>query len=296
MAALITAMVAFFILPNACVRATVEKDPVKQLIAQNKAASQFTILLYDMEKTGVFSKEYKHRYRVLTKKNGRVVAKDSEWIPISSAYYNQHESNVGMELAAKDTAGRVQRVVGPPGYTNYIGHLEYGYWTEGINDTVIIEEKIVDTTSKITRLSYYDYPTKSTVKLTISDQTDWRKRSNKFSTAFIADTAYVKSSLYRKLLSDAEEQQGNLGHKALAALYYWKFYPHKAYISTLLQLPTGKIKFSEHQTAREQYRGGRAYYGIWMTGGTRRYGTYSSHTRSYSSGRRFGRGGGGAGK
>ncbi|MGH1339862.1 MAG: hypothetical protein ACRBFS_27335 [Aureispira sp.] len=294
--ALVSAMVALFVLPSTCTGEAVNPDPIKQLITQNKAASQFTILLYDMEKTGVFSKEYKHRYRVLTQTNGRVVAKDSKWFPISRAYYNQHESNVGMELAAKDRMGSIKRVVGPPGYTNYIGDLDYGYWTEGINDTVVIQEKIVDTTSRITRLSYYDYPTKSTVKLTISDQTDWRRQTNKFSSKFVADTAYVKASLYRKLLSGAVDEKGNLEKKALAGLYYWKFYPHQAYISTLLQLPKGKIKFAEHQKAREQYRRGYSYYGIWIVGGTRRYGTYSSHTRSYSSGRRFSRGGGGNGK
>ena len=283
-------MAGLFVLPSMCNSEQIKSDPIGQLVKENETAQQFTILLYDMEKTGVFSKDYKHKYRLIKKENGRVVAKDSQWYPISSSYYNQHENNVGMEVAAKDTAGRVRRVVGPPGYTNYIGQSQYGYWTEGINDTVFIKEKVVDTSASATRLTYYDYPTKSTAIVTTNERANWlRQFSNKLPNSFVADTAYVKDSPYRKAMGSAEQQ-------ALAATYYWKFYPHQAYISTLLQLPTGKIKLSEHQRARERYHRGVSYYGILMMGGNRRYGTYSNHTQSYSSGKRFSRGGGGFGK
>jgi hypothetical protein len=283
-------MVAFFALPNMCNSEQIKTDPIGQLLKENEAATPFTILLYDMEKTGVFSKEYKHKYRLIKKENGRVVAKDTKWFPIGSSYYNQHENNVGMEVAAKNTDGRVRRVVGPPGYTNYIGQAQYGYWTEGINDTVIIQEKVTDTSAAETRITYYDYPSKSTVSVVTNERAEWVKNfTNKLPSNFVADTAYVKDSPYRKATGSAEQQ-------ALAARYYWKFYPHHAYISTLLQLPTGKIKLSEHQRARERYHRGVSYYGILMMGGNRRYGTYSSHSQRYSSGKRFSRGGGGFGK
>lgn len=273
-----------------CSSNQIKTDPIGQLVKENDAAPQFTILLYDTEKTGVFSKEYKHKYRLIKKENGRVVAKDTKWFPIGSSYYNQHENNVGMEVAAKDTVGRVKRVVGPPGYTNYIGQAKYGYWTSGINDTVLIKEKLADTSASETRVTYYDYPTKSTAIVTTNERAYWLKQfSNKLPNDFVADTAYVKDNLYRKTVGSAEMQ-------ALAGAYYWKFYPHQAYISTLLQLPTGKIKLSEHQRARERYHRGVSYYGILMMGGNRRYGTYSNHSRRYSSGKRFSRGGGGFGK
>ncbi|MFK7798636.1 MAG: hypothetical protein AB8E82_14385 [Aureispira sp.] len=283
-------MGGLFALPSMCSSNQIKTDPIGQLVKENGGTPQFTILLYDTEKTGVFSKEYKHKYRLIKKENGRVVAKDTKWFPIGSSYYNQHENNVGMEVAAKDTTGRVKRVVGPPGYTNYIGQAQYGYWTSGINDTVLIQEKVVDTSAAETRLTYYDYPTKSTAIVTTNERAYWLKQfSNKLPNDFVADTAYVKDNLYRKATGSAEQQ-------ALAGAYYWKFYPHQAYISTLLQLPTGKIKLSEHQRARERYHRGMSYYGILMMGGNRRYGTYSSHSRRYSSGKRFGRGGGGFGK
>lgn len=247
-----------------------------------------------MDKTGVFNKEYKHRYRLITNKNGRVSAKDTEWFPINNSYYNQHESNVGMEVAAKDTTGNIKRVVGPPGYTNYIGNIEHGYWTEGINDTVIVKEKIVDSTVQLGTIAYYNHPTKSTVVLQGAIREGWEFLS-KLPKDFVIDTVYVKSNPFRKNILD-DQYRTIEGQKMLAGKYYWQFYPHKEYIRTLLQLPTGKIKLQEHQKAREHYNRGHSYYGILWVGGLRRYGTYSAHTQSYGSGRRFSRGGGGMGK
>lgn len=293
--ALVGAMLALFMLPSTCSKDAVNSDPIGQLVAQSKADSEFTILLYDMEKTGVFSKDYKHRYRVIKNKDGKVVAKDTEWFPITSSYYNQHESNVGMEVAAKATDSTAKRIVGPPGYTNYVGNPQYGYWTEGINDTVVIKEKIVDPTAEIGTTSYYDQATKSTVVLEGEIREGW-SLLNKLPLNFVVDTAYVKDNFFRKLSADGKAIGEDIDKKILSSIYYWQFYPHKEYVRTLLQLPTGKIKLAEHQKAREQYRRGYSYYGILLMGGTRRYGTYSSHTRSYSSGRRFSRGGGGFGK
>lgn len=287
-------MLGLFILPSTCNKGNINTDPIQELITQNQATPQFTILLYDMEKTGVFSKEYKHKYRLIKEENGRVVAKDTDWFPIGSAYYNQHESNVGMEVAAKDEAGTIKRVVGPPGYTNYIGNQEYGYWTEGINDTVIVVGAGVDSLEQTPSITFYDYGTKTTTKVYLENTSSWNA-SNKFPTDFVADTAYQKENTFSKALNSRQNMTPE-EQKIVAGLYYWKFYPHQEYIRTLLQLPAGKIKLEEHQKAREQYRRGYSYYGILLMGGNRRYGTYSTHTQSYGAGRKFSRGGGGFGK
>ncbi len=271
-----------------CTDTTAYVDPIGLLIEQQKVAPQFTLLLYDMEKTGVFSKSYKQRFRVIKQEAGRVVAKDTEWFPVSSSQYNQHESNIGMEVAAKDTAGNIKRVVGPPGYTNYIGNPQYGFWTEGINDTIMVKEKVIDSSTMLGRTAFYDYPTKTTVVVDGAVREEWEQWTT-LPVNFEIDTIYAKANDFRKA-SGSQEQQ------ALADTYYWQFYPNYDYVRALLQLPTGKVKLKEHQTAREQYRRGYSYYGILIMGGNRRYGTYSSYTRSNSTGRRFSRGGGGFGK
>lgn len=113
----------------------ITQDPVKELIQQERKEPLFTILLYDMDKEGIFSKVYKHRYRVIKEENGRVTAKDSKWYAVPADYFLQNGNNLGMELAAKDSIGKVSRTVGPPGYTNYIGNPKYGYWSDGAVNT-----------------------------------------------------------------------------------------------------------------------------------------------------------------
>lgn len=116
------------LLPFGCNSVEVTKDPVQELIEQESTEPMFTILLFDMNQEGVFSKVYKHRYRIIKKKAGRVVGLDTKWYNVSSSYFQQNENNLGMEMVSKNVHGAVLRTVGPPGYTNFIGKAEYGYW------------------------------------------------------------------------------------------------------------------------------------------------------------------------
>lgn len=124
------------LLPIGCNRVEVTPDPVSELIGTESMEPMFTILLFDMNKEGVFSKTYKHRYRVLKEKDGKVVAKDSKWYNVSSSYFQQNQNNLGMEMAAKDSTGKIARTVGPPGYTNYIGNPRYGTWNGAEGDSL----------------------------------------------------------------------------------------------------------------------------------------------------------------
>ncbi len=103
-------------------------DPVKELIAKEKNEPLFTILLFDMSKEGLISNTFKHRYRILKEVNGKMQAIDTKWYQVSSDYFWRHENNMGMELAAKDTLGKIHKVATPPGYTCIIGNPRYGYW------------------------------------------------------------------------------------------------------------------------------------------------------------------------
>jgi len=192
------------------------KDPVREIIEAESIEPNFTVLLFDMDQEGVFSKTYKHRYRVLKEKEGKVVGVDTKWYNVSSSYFQQNQNNLGMEMAAKDSAGKVAQTIGPPGYTNYIGNSRYGYWGQVEGDT-------------------------------------------------LADK-------------------------------FWYFTPENTYIRALLQLPAGKIYQKNHTEARGYYGRGFIYYGIIMSGGRRRYGTYGNHYRSNTYNKKWSRGGGGSGK
>lgn len=125
-------IVAFLnILPFGCNRVEITEDPVRKLIEQESLEPIFTLLLFDMDKEGIFSKTYKHRYRIIKEKDGKVTGVDTKWYNVPSSYFKQHENSLGMEMAAKDDKGKISRIVGPPGYTNYIGNPKYGYWGNG---------------------------------------------------------------------------------------------------------------------------------------------------------------------
>lgn len=118
-------------MPFSCNSVKITQDPVSDLIKQEQKEPLFTILLFDMDKEGVFSRVYKHRYRIIKEQNGKVIAKDSKWYNVSSSFFQQNTNNLGMEVAAKDSTQKISRIIGPPGYTNYIGNSKYGYWGDG---------------------------------------------------------------------------------------------------------------------------------------------------------------------
>ena len=124
------------LLPIGCNNVEITEDPVSELIGTESMEPMFTILLFDMDKKGVFSKEYKHRYRVIKEKGGKVVAEDTKWYNVSSSYFQQNQNNLGMEMAAKDSTATIKRTVGPPGYTNYIGNPRYGTWNGAEGDSI----------------------------------------------------------------------------------------------------------------------------------------------------------------
>lgn len=119
-----------FFLPFTCSDNDVAADPILEILNANPDAP-LTVLLLDMNTEGVLFKDYKHRYRVITEEGGRPTAKDTKWYDVSSSYFWQNENNMGMEVAARKVGETSKRVVAPPGYTNYIGNSQYGYWTNG---------------------------------------------------------------------------------------------------------------------------------------------------------------------
>lgn len=237
-----------------------------------------------MEVKGTFSKDYWQRYRVVYDSAGRVVAKNTDWYQVSSAYFRQRENNIGTEVAAKNhETGAVKRVVGPPGYTNYIGNNEYGYWSDGKPKVIYYKEVMpqewVD--------SFGEPPYLPDTLITGADQAI-SFNYQRIDRSLLPDDAPIAEQI-KTTTSSANLQMP-------IAADYWMFYPQYQYVKNLLQLPTGKIKYSEHQEARRYYARSYPYYGIIIYNGTRRYGTYGSASNLYRSTKRYSRGGGGYGK
>lgn len=106
------------------------KNPVDVLIRDMNTEKTFSIILYDMDVEGNFSKTYKHQYQIITEKDSVPQAELTDWFPVSRDFFLFHENDMGMEIAAKNSDGKVSKTASPPGYSNYIGNEKYGKWVE----------------------------------------------------------------------------------------------------------------------------------------------------------------------
>jgi hypothetical protein len=105
-----------------------QKSPVDVLIRDLSAEQNFSIILYDMDYDEA-KKQGKHQYNVLLEKEDSVQVKKTDWLIVSSAFFNQNADNMGMELASKKD-GKLSKVAAPAGYSNYVGNEKYGQWRE----------------------------------------------------------------------------------------------------------------------------------------------------------------------
>ncbi|HIF15359.1 MAG TPA: DUF4178 domain-containing protein [Bacteroidetes bacterium] len=127
------------------------KSPIDQMVKEMHDKPNFSIILHDMESEGIFSKTYKHQYKLIIEKkpakavdeNAPVNTSDAEekadnieskltkWKDVSSREYKKNERNMGMEIVHKKD-GKVKKQVSPPGYSHYVGNRSYGYWNGGV--------------------------------------------------------------------------------------------------------------------------------------------------------------------
>lgn len=101
-------------------------NPVDQMIKSMKNDRSYTIILDDMD---VKSDDFYHKYSVLREsESGEISNSTSKWLLIDYKYFKAHEGNLGMQIATKDSSGKVSKVVAPAGYANYVGNSRYGQW------------------------------------------------------------------------------------------------------------------------------------------------------------------------
>ena len=107
-----------------------EKTPVAELMDGLGKADAYTILLRDMDLEG---EQYRHDYTIIEESGGAISSRSTGWMDISDPVFKLHENDIGMEVAAKLREGGTNRLATPPGFTNYVGNIDYGSW--GTNAT-----------------------------------------------------------------------------------------------------------------------------------------------------------------
>ena len=106
------------------------KSPLDILIRDMNSEPIFSIILYDMEVEGNFSKTYKHQYQIITEKDSMPQERLTDWYTVTRDYFTYHENNMGMEVASKGRDGKVNKGATPAGYSNYVGNPQYGQWRQ----------------------------------------------------------------------------------------------------------------------------------------------------------------------
>jgi hypothetical protein len=110
------------------------KNPTDDIIKNMPDGRVFTILLYDMNVEGNFVENFFHQYRIIQELEPGVPTDSiTDWIEVSEDYFIRHQDDMGMELASRGEDGKLNKSVGPPGYSNYVGNEKYGSWQQGSN-------------------------------------------------------------------------------------------------------------------------------------------------------------------
>lgn len=115
-----------------------KKNPVDVIIRDmSKEVESFSIILHDMEVEGTFTRDYKHQYKVIKEIKGQPVEEITSWHTVSKTFFQQHENDMGMEIAARDKDGKLSKNAAPPGYSNYVGNPQYGQWVDNGNGNMM---------------------------------------------------------------------------------------------------------------------------------------------------------------
>ena len=111
-----------------------KKSPLDEIIRDLPRDEPFSIILYDMDVQGNFFETYHHQYQIIRGNDPENISEIiTDWKELGEREFNQHVNNMGMEIAARDSTGKLTKAVQPPGYSNYVGNPRYGHWQTGSN-------------------------------------------------------------------------------------------------------------------------------------------------------------------
>ncbi|MBV6645020.1 MAG: hypothetical protein KI790_06205 [Cyclobacteriaceae bacterium] len=106
-----------------------QKSPLDTMIRDMPTNDKFSIILYDMNVDGNFIETFQHQYRVIKEdQSGEIDEFTTGWLEVSEQEFNKHVNDMGMEIAARDSTGKLTKAAAPPGYHNYVGNEKYGRW------------------------------------------------------------------------------------------------------------------------------------------------------------------------
>ena len=106
-----------------------KKSPLDELIRDLPTNEVYSIILYDMDVQGNFFESYFHKYKIVKGSDPeKITEEETDWKEVSEREFKNHVNDMGMEIAARDSTGKLTKNVTPPGYSNYVGNKRYGYW------------------------------------------------------------------------------------------------------------------------------------------------------------------------
>lgn len=114
-----------FVLSLLLVSCGQRRKPLEQLVANFAGVPEYSIILKDMKKAGIFSKSYYHSYKVIQGEK----AFFTDWLRVSENTYRNNQKFLGMTLVSKTKDGKTSNTPYPPGY-QYIGNSQYGQWRQ----------------------------------------------------------------------------------------------------------------------------------------------------------------------
>lgn len=106
-----------------------KKSPLDEVIRDLPSDEVFSIILYDMDVKGNFFESYFHKYKIVRGSEvDKITEEETDWKEVSEKEFKNYVNDMGMEIAARDSTGKLTKNVAPPGYNNYVGNPRYGYW------------------------------------------------------------------------------------------------------------------------------------------------------------------------
>ncbi len=106
-----------------------KKSPLDELIRDLPDDEVFSIILYDMDVKGNFFESYFHKYKIIRGSDPDNISEiETDWHEIGEKEFKGYVNDMGMEIAARDSTGKLTKNVAPPGYSNYVGNPRYGHW------------------------------------------------------------------------------------------------------------------------------------------------------------------------